>query len=326
MILADKIIRLRKKNGWSQEELAEQLNVSRQSVSKWEGAQSTPDLDKILQLGKVFGVSIDYLLKDELEEEEYTAEDRAEGTLAHRVSLEEANAFLAIKKATAGKIAFAVFLCILSPVCLILLGAASELGMLPVSEIMAGGIGLIVLFVLIAVAAAVFILCGAQTKPFEYLEKETIDTEYGVSGMVKERKKQYSSTYTKYNVIGTCLCILSVLPLLIGAFTENAFATAAGLSVTLLLVAIGAAFFIIAGINWTSMEKLLEEGDYTQSAKKNSAHSGAIKTIYWLAVVAIYLGYSFSTNDWKNSWIIWPIAALIFVVVMTAYNVFRKKD
>ena len=50
MILADKIITLRKKNGWSQEELAEQMNVSRQAVSKWESAQSVPDLNKILLL------------------------------------------------------------------------------------------------------------------------------------------------------------------------------------------------------------------------------------------------------------------------------------
>ena len=48
MILADKITALRKKAGWSQEELAQQLNVSRQSVSKWEGAQSVPDMDKVV--------------------------------------------------------------------------------------------------------------------------------------------------------------------------------------------------------------------------------------------------------------------------------------
>ena len=70
MIFADKLIALRKKEGWSQEELAQQLNVSRQSVSKWEGAQSVPDLDKIVQLSRIFGVSTDYLLKDELEEQE----------------------------------------------------------------------------------------------------------------------------------------------------------------------------------------------------------------------------------------------------------------
>ena len=68
MILADKIIQLRKKNGWSQEELAEMLKVSRQSVSKWEGAQSTPDLDRIIEMSKIFSVSTDYLIKDEHDE------------------------------------------------------------------------------------------------------------------------------------------------------------------------------------------------------------------------------------------------------------------
>ena len=68
MILADKIITLRKKAGWSQEELAQKLDVSRQSVSKWEGAQSIPDISKILQMSRLFGVTTDFLLKDELEE------------------------------------------------------------------------------------------------------------------------------------------------------------------------------------------------------------------------------------------------------------------
>lgn len=67
MIFADKLIQLRKRSGWSQEELAEQLRVTRQSVSKWEGGQSIPDLDRLLALSQLFGVSTDYLLKDELE-------------------------------------------------------------------------------------------------------------------------------------------------------------------------------------------------------------------------------------------------------------------
>ena len=67
MIFADKLIHLRKKAGWSQEELAEQMNVTRQSVSKWEGAQSVPDLEKMVRLSELFGVSTDYLLKDEIE-------------------------------------------------------------------------------------------------------------------------------------------------------------------------------------------------------------------------------------------------------------------
>lgn len=97
MIFADKLITLRKKAGWSQEELAEKLGVTRQSVSKWEGAQSVPDIDKILQLARLFGVTTDYLLKEEQGEPEYTAED--DPPALHRVTLTQAGDYL--KKARA---------------------------------------------------------------------------------------------------------------------------------------------------------------------------------------------------------------------------------
>ena len=67
MKLSDKIVKLRKVNGWSQEELAEKLNVSRQAISRWEGATAQPDATNILQLSKLFGVTTDYLLNDEYE-------------------------------------------------------------------------------------------------------------------------------------------------------------------------------------------------------------------------------------------------------------------
>ena len=57
---------LRKKQGWSQEELAERLGVSRQAVSKWESGQTLPDMDKLLLLSEVFGVTTDYLLKEDV--------------------------------------------------------------------------------------------------------------------------------------------------------------------------------------------------------------------------------------------------------------------
>ena len=87
MILADKITALRKKAGWSQEELAEQLGVTRQSVSKWEGAKSVPDMDKVVQMSRLFGVTTDFLLKDELsEEEDYTRENKAKSPVIGAVS------------------------------------------------------------------------------------------------------------------------------------------------------------------------------------------------------------------------------------------------
>ena len=117
MIFAEKVLALRRRNGWSQEELAEKAGVSRQSISKWESAASIPDIDRILVLARVFGVSTDYLLKDEMEDVEFTREDDAPGE--RRVSLAEANDFLRDKRAQARQIARGVFLCILSPAVLI---------------------------------------------------------------------------------------------------------------------------------------------------------------------------------------------------------------
>jgi transcriptional regulator with XRE-family HTH domain len=67
MKLSDKLVKLRKRNGWSQESLAEKLNVSRQAVSRWENETAQPDASNILILSKLFGVTADYLLNDEYE-------------------------------------------------------------------------------------------------------------------------------------------------------------------------------------------------------------------------------------------------------------------
>ncbi len=67
MKLSDKIINLRKENGWSQEDFAEKLNVSRQAISRWENGTAQPDAENILQISKLFHVTTDYLLNDDYE-------------------------------------------------------------------------------------------------------------------------------------------------------------------------------------------------------------------------------------------------------------------
>ena len=67
MKLSDKILSLRKRNGLSQEELAEKLSVSRQAISRWEVGSAQPDALNILQLSKLLGVTADYLLNDDYE-------------------------------------------------------------------------------------------------------------------------------------------------------------------------------------------------------------------------------------------------------------------
>ena len=64
MIMAEKITMLRKRNGWSQEELAEKLGVSRQAVSKWESGASDPSTANLIALAKLFGTTPEELLKE----------------------------------------------------------------------------------------------------------------------------------------------------------------------------------------------------------------------------------------------------------------------
>ena len=67
MTLSEKLIVLRKENGWSQEDFAEKLYVSRQAISRWENGTALPDAQNILQISKLFRVTTDYLLNDDYE-------------------------------------------------------------------------------------------------------------------------------------------------------------------------------------------------------------------------------------------------------------------
>ena len=69
MTVGEKILNLRKARGWSQEELAEQVGVTRQAVSRWEAGTAKPDADKIIAICDLFGVSADYLLREKYEGE-----------------------------------------------------------------------------------------------------------------------------------------------------------------------------------------------------------------------------------------------------------------
>lgn len=330
MILADKIMELRKKNGWSQEELAEKVGVSRQSISKWESAQSVPDLNKILLLSKVFEVSTDYLLKDEIGEEECTNEIAEQSFQPkYYVSMEQANEFLDLKQLTAPRIALGVALCILSPVMLILFAALTETGQFSMvfTEVRAAMLGLIILIFMVAIAVFLFITSGAKTQEYEFLEKEQIETAYGVEGMVRAEQKRYRNTYVRNCAVGVCLCVLSVVPLFMTIMVaDNGFLGSLGVSMLLCMVALGVFILVRSGIVWESYEKLLQEGEYNKIAKRNNKRNESIGGIYWTIVTAIYLAYSFLTFEWHRTWIVWPIAGVLFAALIAILNLIRNKE
>lgn len=323
MILAEKIMQLRKRKGWSQEELAERLDISRQSVSKWEGGASIPDLERIVAMSRLFEVSTDYLLKDEIEEEQIQEpkedaelESEPERRRLRSVSLEEANDFMDLVKKLAGKTAGAVSLFILSPVVLILLSGLAEFKpQAGVSEDVAGGLGVTVLLVVVAVGVAILILNGMKLEKYKYLEDEEISLQYGVGGIVSRRKDGFAGTHRKCMVTGVVLCILGAVPIMLMAAFDAAdmnliFAT----ELLFVILSVGVFFLVWASCIQESFQKLLQEEDYTLENKSVRKKTAFFPGIYWCFVTAVFLGVGLWSDEWKYAGLIWPVAALLFVV------------
>lgn len=326
MILAEKIMTLRKRAGWSQEELAAQLGVSRQSVSKWEGAQSVPDMQKVVQMSRLFGVTTDYLLKEELGEPE-PAQSESDAPL-RCVTMEQAADYLALRRAAAPKLAAATLLCVLSPVVLLLLAALSGRPGAILSENAAAGIGLCVLLVLVAAAVAVFITCAAQVKAYTFLETEPFETAYGVTGMVRERRAAFAPRHTRGKVAGTVLCILSAVPLFLAVCLDgSALLYVVAVDLLLVLAGVGSAVFVYGGVYQAAMDRLLEEGDYVRPRKRQNGVVGVVSSIYWLAAAAAYLLWTF--GPWwdaqpQDTWILWAVAGVLYGAVMALVRLIRK--
>ncbi|MDD3795902.1 MAG: helix-turn-helix transcriptional regulator [Lachnospiraceae bacterium] len=328
MILADKIIMLRKKYGWSQEDLAAKLGISRQSVSKWESAASVPDLDKIIKLSQLFGVSTDYLLKDEIEETENDPwedgeEDRKEAQ-GRLITLEQANKYLGLSEKMALRTAFATAVCILSPVALIILAGLAEAG-IGLSEDLAGGLGLVVLLVLVAGAVASFVWDSMQMEEFKYIEEEDFQLQYGIAGMVEKKQEAFRDVHRKCVVVGVTLCILSVIPLVcLAIIYQEDMAAIMGVAILLLLIACAVFLFVWSETISESYQKLMQEGKYSPEGKRESKRNSPISGIYWSLITAVYLGISFYTMRWDRTWIIWPSAGVLYSVVCGFVSVFRN--
>lgn len=328
MILADKIIDERKKNGWSQEDLAEQLGVSRQSVSKWESAGSVPDLKKVIQMAELFGVSTDYLLKDEMERENRgIAETSGRDSLLRRVSMEEANAFLDAKRETAPRLANSVSLFLLSPVALLLLAGIAESPDYNLAEGPAMAVGLAVLLLLTAVGVFIQITDRNKLSRFDYLEREPFETEYGVSGMVKEKKRDYESRYSLGLAGGTAICIVAVIPLLVaGAMDASDLVLFLGAGLLLVLVALGVNLMVRVSTIKESYDTILQEGNYSKNKKRVQAKMGALSAAYWCLTTAIYLGWSTWRQDWEAPRIIWMVAGVLYGGVYGIMRMMLKVD
>ena len=331
MTFSEKTSALRKQKGWSQEELAEKLMVTRQAVSKWESAQSMPDLDKLVQLSEALGVSTDYLLKDEQAQSAPVPATAEQMVKPRRVTQEEAKRFLQLQMAAIPKTTLGVALCVWSPIALIGLPVLRSTLNWGFPEEICSGIGLCVLLVMVAAGVALLLTASGKLREFEYLEREPIETDNGAREQALSMQREVLPICAKRNTIGVVLCILSVLPLFALMCVPGVPDGYYSLAVCALLLLIGIACLLLVrtGSMRGAVDKLLEQGDYTRENKAKSRLVGAVSAAYWLVVTAAFLFYTFGPNgngQPQYSWFIWAIAGVLYGALMVALSVYRKKS
>lgn len=350
MSLAEKIYHERNKLGLSQEQFAEKMEISRQAVSKWETGQSMPDLDKLVMMSQIFGVSTDYLLKEKMESYEsveetkeffsseetgttYFEDETSYGEQSEKkkvqLSVEEVKEYESVALKGCRRVAFGVFLCIMGIASGLMIETLCNGFFASRSDITSieGDITGIILLIFIAIAVAFFVSYGMQISKFDYLE----EVPFSIPASEQERLTADAKAYhIKFARAITC----GVVSILVGLIACNAVESIAGLLknelveeylspfILLVFVACGVFLFVFAGMKHGFYNVILQQGDYDVSIKakkqKNKDIMGIVAGVYWCVITALFLGYSFITGDWGRSWIVWPVAGCLFGAISIA--------
>lgn len=247
MTFGEKIQKLRKESGLSQEDLACQLGVSRQAISKWERDSGYPETDKILRMSKMFHVSLDYLLG---EDESGHVPDTSKGLY---VSRESAEGFLLYKKRNLGKIAAAVGLMIA--------GLAFSFLQWEVGILL--WLGMVILGALLIFSAVL------ADNPYRHFSREPLILDKSVhaelcSAYAEKKKLLHGASLTGIALIGVGLL---VFPLLVPV--QYTVADDLALGTGMVLTGTGA-FLCIYAIGMTQAYRLLTANENSNHVRKGA--------------------------------------------------------
>ena len=323
MSLAEKITMLRKQKGWSQEELSNQLDVSRQSVSKWESSASIPELDKLIRMSQIFGVSTDYLLLDQAD----GLPQKADSAPSRILNQQEAQHCLSLRQASARPMSLAVSALVISPVPLLFLGGLSEYQAETISADMAGGLGVVLLLVIAAIAVWSLIRCGMSQNDLEELQKGPFSLHPLAAAWVQSQKQAFQKTHRAYISTCTLLCILSLVPLMIAAaFQAGDFIYILCTCLMLVIISVAVNGFVWSGTIQGAFQMLLQEESYAPEERAAERRVAPVAACYWSVITALYLGLSFYSMRWDRTWIVWPCAGVLYAAVIAIAKQIIKKS
>ena len=325
MILADKIIKLRKQLGWSQEELAEQMNISRQSVSKWESANSIPDINRIIMLANIFEVSTDFLLKDDIETLDSLSDSKEPSTI--QISLEQALEYVENKEKISSLTTKGVVLCLCSVIPLFFFLAMAATNKFNITSDVAAWLGVLGILVMISIGINFFIRTNQYKNDIDSIEKDTFELAYGVHSVIKDKLQKFRSTYNLKLSISIFMFIFSFVPLMfVSMFYNSSDMILLMIGVLFLMIAIGIYIMIPAASKYDTYNNILKECSKKIERNKRTKRLNKLAAFYWPLLAAIYLGWSFWTMDWGVTWIVWPVAAVLFAALVGLRQLIDKEE
>lgn len=271
-MLSEKIASLRRREGWSQEELAERLGVSRQSVSKWESGAAQPDIERVVALSDTFGVSTDYLLRDGVGEAEAElptpevirpAQEEEKGPAGLRlVTMAEVSRYLENHRQCAPLIALGVGMCAACPAPLMaLLGLYGPACWPWMGKRLAVALGVGLLIVTVAAAVGLFISIGFRMKRYTYLERDRYTMPDAVKASIEDELKQYQPQHRQAVGEGVGLCLLSVVPVSVAGILGLRLWVMLGVAALLVMIALGAYILVRDRVILNSGTRLLRRAE-----------------------------------------------------------------
>jgi transcriptional regulator with XRE-family HTH domain len=324
MILADKITQLRKQLGWSQEDLAEKMSVSRQSVSKWESANSIPDLNRVIMLADIFEVSTDYLLKDDIESADPLSESKI--STAVQVSLEQALHYVDNKMAMSVLNTKGVMLCVCSVIPLFFFLAMAETNRLNFTDDIAAAFGVVSILLMVSFGVSFLIKANQYKCDIALIENDPFELAYGVHSAFEEKLRKFKPVYSKRLSLGVFLFITSAVPLMLVSILD-AGSGSVQMMITVLLLMVATGIYIISPVStqYEAYNNILKDSCVNSETTRREKRSEQFASFYWPLLTAIYLGWSLWTMDWGVTWVIWPVGAALFAALV-GLMAFLDKD
>lgn len=281
-----KLQMLRKDKRMSQEALAEQLGVSRQAVSKWETGEGYPETETIITISNLFGVSLDYLMKEN--QGEGMGSITEDSVVLSTTELED---FLNFKRKLALIIATAVGAII----------ASVSLHIFYEDEVLATG----AMMLIIAIAVGSMIIIGILSNKYEYLEKKHIILKPVDLDSVKDKQKKYRITFAVMIAAGVFLIIAATAMI---AVFDRVNPKVSGYF--LWAVAIAVFMFIYAGIIDGSYHQICDTKEFVKEVKDNE-ESGKYYAVTMPLAAMGYLVLGFIYGLWHPGWLIFPVVAIL---------------